>query len=97
MSIEGKFSLRVGGQVRSRALAQSFKMMLDQRVKLIDPEIKITEKDFGGFLYVFTWEGVPKHMEEAQSLLGYLKRSMGGFFIVWKFIIKINFIESEEY
>lgn len=94
MAVEGVFSLLIKGQMIDRHTSVLLKSVIHSRVKMIDPDALMEERDFGGLMYVFRWTGEPKKIDRAQSLFKFLKENMLRYFIACKFEIKIELYEE---
>ena len=95
MSIEGTFFIQVVGRSTTRAAGINVKGFIDQRVKMIDPDVELMERNFAGMNFIYEWKGTPFHLDKGQRVLGYLRKSLKSYFIKWKLKIEINLIESE--
>jgi len=95
MSITGNFLIRVEGRASTRAAGLNVKLILDQHVKMIDPDVELLERNFAGMNFIYEWTGIPLQLDQAQMLLAYLKKSMRDYFVGWKIKIEIHLIESE--
>jgi len=96
MAIEGKFKIIIAGRTVTRAAGQNIKRIIDQKVKMIDPDAELEERSFAGFKIYLAWTGIPKSIGQAQSLFSYLKRSLKDYFTARRFRISINLVESGE-
>jgi len=96
LSIEGTFVVVVGGKTVTRAAGSNIRRILDQQVKLIDPDAVLVERSFAGFNYYFEWSGIPKNIGKAQGLFSYLKRNLKGYFVNFNFTLRIKLVEKGE-
>lgn len=96
MAVEGLLYIEVAGRTITRAAGPNIKRIIDQQVRMIDPDVVLKESSFGGFMLKLEWSGIPKDIGKAQSLFSYLRRVLKDYFEAWRFKVNINLIESEE-
>lgn len=94
MAVEGTFVLTISGRSTTRAEGENIRGLINDRVKLIDPDIELNERNFAGLNFIYVWSGIPLYLDKAQMLLGYLKKTMTGRIVGWKFEIEMHLIES---
>jgi len=92
--IEGTFIIEVRCSPFSRQQAMTFRDIVSRAFSSIDPLFSLTENNFAGILYIFTWSGIPKDIGSAQRLFSFLKHDSKKYLSTYKLSININLLEK---
>jgi len=96
LAIEGTFYIKISGVAFTRAAGENMKLLVDQRVKMIDPGAEVKDTNFAGIHYLLEWSGVPLSLDKAQSLFRFMKVTIKKYFDTWTIVINIKLIETGE-